>query len=172
MSHPYPTMSSQNLTISPVYSAPENNEVSAVARQPLNPPIHFFQLCNPSPYRHYFSAPPPIYFFSDNCLPPPSSIWVYHPLWFINPNPNRYESIQERPLLSTPNPSQELSPPPSSGRRVSGRRDYRRGKKVTWRRRIRHEQGSNTDHITTVMLRNIPNRYTYVYIFIITYTSI
>ncbi|KAL1196772.1 terminal ear1-like protein [Cardamine amara subsp. amara] len=154
-------MYSPNTIISPFYPAPESNQVSVVA---LNPTSHFFFPHNLPPHHYYFSEPPSIYFFSNSCLPPPPSpsIWVYYPLWFINPNPNhRHESIQGLlPPPYTPNPSQELSPPPTSSRRVSNRRGYRRGKKVTRRRRIRHQVESNDDHITTVMLRNIPNRYT------------
>ncbi|AED91224.1 putative mei2-like protein [Arabidopsis thaliana] len=140
--------------------APENNHVSVLARQARNPPTHFFFPHNPSPRTYYFSAPPQIYFISDIYLPPPPSIWVYYPLWYINPNPNVYESTQELPQRYSPNPSQEMTLPPTSSRRVFGRRSYELCEKVTWRTSIKPEVESNGDHITTVMLRNIPNRYT------------
>jgi len=143
--------------------APENNHVSVLARQARNPPTHFFFPHNPSPRTYYFSAPPQIYFISDIYLPPPPSIWVYYPLWYINPNPNVYESTQELPQRYSPNPSQEMTLPPTSSRRVFGRRSYELCEKVTWRTSIKPEVESNGDHITTVMLRNIPNRYTCVY---------
>ncbi|KAG7554533.1 hypothetical protein ISN44_As11g007600 [Arabidopsis suecica] len=140
--------------------APENNNVSVVARQPLHPPIPFFFPHTLSPRTYYFSAPPQIYFISDINLLPPPSIWVYYPLWYINSDPNRYESIQELPQPYSPTPSRELTLPPTSSRRVFGRRSHGRCEKVTWRRSIKPEVESNGDHITTVMLRNIPNRYT------------
>ncbi|CAE6090566.1 unnamed protein product [Arabidopsis arenosa] len=141
-------------------SAPENNNVSVVARQPLHPHTPFFFPHTLSPRTYYFSAPPQIYFISDVNLPPPPSIWVYYPLWYINSNPNRYESIQELPQPYSPTPSRELTLPPTSSRRVFGRRSHGRCGKVTWRRSIKPEVESNGEHITTVMLRNIPNRYT------------
>ncbi|CAL9229573.1 unnamed protein product [Arabidopsis halleri] len=139
-------------------SAPENNNVSVVVRQPLHPPTPFFFPHTLSPRTYYFSAPPQIYFISDINFPQPPSIWVYYPLWSFNPS--RYESIQELPQLYSPTPSQELTLPPTSSRRVFGRRSHGRCEKVTWRRCIKPEVESNGDHITTVMLCNIPNRYT------------
>lgn len=156
---------------SPDDPAPENNnDVSIVARQALNPLTHFFFPHVPSPRTYYFLKPPQIYFISDSNLPAPPPIWVYYPLWCINPNPNWFVSTQELPTLYSPNPSQDLTLPPTSSNRVLSRRSYGRGKKVTWDRRIKHEVESNGEHNTnsTVMLRNIPNKYTCVYMFHIT----
>ncbi|VVB13654.1 unnamed protein product [Arabis nemorensis] len=155
-------MASPNHIISSDYTFPANNEdVLVIARPSLTRTASLF-----FPYNHYyyFSAPPFYYFFSDtNLLPPSPSIFVFYPLWSINPNPNRFESIQEPLPLYSPNPSQELSPPPTTNgsnegslcsKKVFGRKDN----KVTWR--IKHEDESNGGRITTVMLRNIPNKYT------------
>ncbi|CAA7026969.1 unnamed protein product [Microthlaspi erraticum] len=139
---------------------PPATNTDVVVRRPLNPTAPYFFPRNPSLHRYYFS-PPPIYFISDTNLPPPASIFVFYPLSYINPNPNQFESIQEKPLLHSPNPSLEMSPSPTSRKKVFGRRG-RSGhdKKVARRRRLNYQVESKADRITTVMLRNIPNRYT------------
>ncbi|EOA22493.1 hypothetical protein CARUB_v10003146mg, partial [Capsella rubella] len=134
--------------------APENDEVTVFARQPPHPTSQFFLPHN----SYYFCAPPSIYFISGGILPhlPPPSIWVYYPLWCIHPNTNRFVPTQQLP----PNPSHELTLPPTSSKRFFSRRSYGRGKKVTSAKKTSNELESNGEHITTVMLRNIPNRYT------------
>ncbi|XP_010495105.1 PREDICTED: protein terminal ear1 homolog [Camelina sativa] len=135
-------------------ASPDDNDVTVVARQSPQPPTQSF-----FPHSsYYFCAPPYIYFISGGNFPPPPppSVWVYYPLWYSHPNPNQFVSTHELP----PNPSQELTLPRASSRRIFGRRSYGRDKKLAWVRKTSHEVESNDDHITTVMLRNIPNRYT------------
>ncbi|CAH2073606.1 unnamed protein product [Thlaspi arvense] len=131
-----------------------------IVRQTLNPAAPFFFPKNHSLHRYYFS-PPPFYLFADTSLPPPPSIFVYYPLRHINLNPNRFVFMQEVPPLHSQNPSQELTPSPTIRKRGFGRKGYYgHRKKMTWRREIHHQVESNDDHVTTVMVRNIPNRYT------------
>lgn len=127
----------------------------------LNPAAPLFFPQNPYLHHHYFSSPQ-ILFISDTNLPPPSSIVVYYPLWYNNPNPAMFEATQELPPLHSQDPIQELSPPPTSRKRVFGwgRSSRHHRNKLVWRRRIHYQAESNGD--TTVMLRNIPNKYTYV----------
>lgn len=147
-------MASSNHKLSSDDPSPVTNDLSVVAR-PTTP------LFSPNNYYYYFS-PPPIYFIPDiNRLPPPS-IFVFYPLWFINPN--LFESVQELHPLYSPNPREELSSPPTTIGSYEAFR--RRSNKVTWRRWIKHEVESNGDHTTTVMLRNIPNKYTYANIYL------
>ncbi|KAG2310037.1 hypothetical protein Bca4012_024554 [Brassica carinata] len=124
----------------------------------LNPTAPLFFPKYP-PLHHYFFLPPQIHFISDPNLPLPSSIFVYYPLWYSNPNPTWFEATQELPPLHSQNPIQELAPPPTSRKRDFGRgRSSRYRNKLMWRKRIQYQAESNGD--TTVMLRNIPNKYT------------
>ncbi|CAF1880945.1 unnamed protein product, partial [Brassica oleracea var. botrytis] len=125
----------------------------------LNPAAPLFFPQNPYLHHYYFSSPQ-ILFISDTNLPPPSSIVVHYPLWYNNPNPTWFEATQELPPLHSQDPIQELSPPPTSRKRVFGwgRSSRHHRNKLVWRRRIHYQAESNGD--TTVMLRNIPNKYT------------
>nr|VDC84774.1 unnamed protein product [Brassica rapa] len=125
----------------------------------LNPAAPLFFPQNPYLHHYYFSSPQ-ILFISDTNLPPLSSIIVYYPLWYNNPNPTWFEATQELPPLHSQDPIQELTPPPTSRKKVFGwERSSRHDRnKLVWRRKIHYQAESNGD--TTVMLRNIPNKYT------------
>ena len=127
----------------------------------LNPAAPLFFPQNPYLHHYYFSSPQ-ILFISDTNLPPLSSIIVYYPLWYNNLNPTWFEATQELPPLHSQDPIQELTPPPTSRKKVFGwERSSRHDRnKLVWRRKIHYQAESNGD--TTVMLRNIPNKYTYV----------
>ncbi|XP_024012102.1 protein terminal ear1 [Eutrema salsugineum] len=144
---------------SPDHLSPARNDGASdvIVRRTLNPTAPFFFPRNLSLHRFYFS-PPPIYFISETNLPPPPSIFLYYPL---NINPNPFVYVQEMPHLYLENPSQELSSSPTTRKGVFGRRGGNgHCKKVTWKRKIHHQVESIGDHLTTVMLRNIPNKYT------------
>ncbi|XP_024015015.1 protein terminal ear1 [Eutrema salsugineum] len=144
-------MDSSNPTIYSGYQPLAINEVSFIASPTLNSYAPVFFPYNPYLPCNYYSPPPLIYLLS----PPP--IFIYYPLWHVNPNPNPLEFIQESPPSYSSSPMQELSPPPASRKRVFSRR---RNIKRTWRKIIKYQDESNDAHITTVMLRNIPNEYT------------
>lgn len=138
---------------------------SMAITQTLNPTAPLFFPRYPSLHHYYFLPPPQIHFISNPNLPLPSYILVYYPLWHNNLNPTKFEATQELPPLHSQVPSQELAQPPTCRKRGFGwGRSCRHRNKLMRRRmrmRIQYQAESNGD--TTVMLRNIPNKYTYVY---------
>ncbi|CAH8364189.1 unnamed protein product [Eruca vesicaria subsp. sativa] len=142
---------------SPTSSHGPSMEVTMDVSKTLNPTAPLFFPKNHF-LHHYYFFPPQLHFISNTNLPPPSSIFVYYPLWYNNPNPTRSEFIEELPPQ---NPSQELSRPPTSRKRgLDWSRSSGHRKKVMWRRRVQYQAESSGGSITTVMLRNIPNKYT------------
>ncbi|CAN8256912.1 unnamed protein product [Cochlearia groenlandica] len=152
---------------SPNHSHNESSDITTINLNPCAP--LFFPRVPSLYYNYYFSSPPPTYYFITNTNlpppPPPPSLLIYYPFWFSNPNPNQRfsPSTQEISPLHLLNPNQEMSPPPRTIRRrvYNGRRgSYGYRKKGTWKRQVHHHVESNDDYHTTVMLRNIPNKYT------------
>ncbi|KAF8099027.1 hypothetical protein N665_0254s0028 [Sinapis alba] len=140
---------------SPTSSNDPSMEMNVHVSKTLNPTAPLFFPKDPFRHDHYYFSPPQIHFISDPNLPLPSSIFVYYPLWYNNNhNHTRFEFAQE--LVP-----QELPHPPTSRKRVfDWRRSSGHRKKVMWRRRMQYQAESNGEFITTVMLRNIPNKYT------------
>ncbi|KAG2258615.1 hypothetical protein Bca4012_021759 [Brassica carinata] len=143
---------------SPTSSHDPSMVINGDVSRTLNPTAPLFFPKHPSLYHYYFLSPQ-IHFFADPNLPFPSSIFLYYPLWYNNPNPTRFEATQELSPLYSQNPNQELTPPRTSKKRGFGwRKSSGHRNKLMWRRGIQYQAESNGD--TTVMLRNIPNKYT------------